>query len=74
MAETLDPNTPVTTEDVDVSAVSSHSRAVTGALSGRLKVGAWDYPYRIFDGRVQYNDKRDGSGKWTDAPAGAKRA
>jgi hypothetical protein len=73
MAEALDPNTPVTTEDVQVSSVSSHSRAVTGALAGRLRVGSWDYPYRIFDGRVQYNSARDGSGDWKDAPATAKR-
>lgn len=62
----------VSTESADVQTVQ-HSRHVTGTLSGRLQVGSWDYPYRIYDGQVQYNSKRDGSGEWKQAPAGAKR-
>lgn len=73
--ETQQPTTTervVSTESVKPQVVQ-HSRHVTGTLAGRLQVGSWDYPYRIYNGQVQYNDKRDGSGEWKQAPAGAKR-
>lgn len=62
----------VSTESVTPQ-VLEHSRHVTGTLAGRLQVGSWDYPYRIYNGQVQYNDKRDGSGEWKKPPANAKR-
>ena len=78
MATDTGSSTPATTDSTpatvtDTAQPLEHQRQVTGTLAGRLQVGSWDYPYRIYDGQVQYNDKRDGSGEWKQAPAGAKR-
>lgn len=71
---TPDPNIAVTTDRAPAPTKVTVRKGSAGpALEGRLRVGSWDYPYRIFNGKVQYNDARDGTGEWKYAPKGSYR-